>query len=282
MKRIVFMLNRQPGVVERLTFAFKMMLSGIAVSVETPKKLHMPDEHSLYITDDADTYEMLKELSTDAIVIVYEEGDMDKFKEAKYFLMDAFNTEAAYFERTYRRINKLPLEAISTKRLVLRETIEADVDEFSKIYDDPDMTRYTEGIYEDLEEERRYVREYREKVYSIQGFGIWTVVRKEDSRIIGRAGLTYREGFDNYEIGFLIGKEYQRRGYARECIEAIKDYSRREGLGELIALVMPENKPSIELLKETGFEKNSETALNGTHYQVWKTTGVASANFGML
>ena len=158
---------------------------------------------------------------------------------------------------------------IKTKRLLLRETIEADVDEFVKIYSNPEMTKYTEPLYSDPEEERKYVREYQEKVYKIQGFGIWTVIRRKDNKIIGRAGLTAREGFDDYEIGFAIGCDYQRKGYGCEAVKAILSFAKKNELGEINALVMPGNEASKALLSKVGFSKVSETVLGNTEYEVW-------------
>ena len=70
-----------------------------------------------------------------------------------------------------------------------------DVEDFYRIYADPSITRFMEGLYPDVEQEKEYVREYIEKVYTFFEFGVWTVVEKESGSVIGRAGFSYREGF---------------------------------------------------------------------------------------
>ena len=55
------------------------------------------------------------------------------------------------------------------------------------------------------------------------GFGVWTLVRKEDGAIIGRAGYSVRSGFDDVELGFLVGMDYQRQGYATEALSCVLD-----------------------------------------------------------
>ena len=62
---------------------------------------------------------------------------------------------------------------------MIRETVPGDVDAFYQIYSHPAITEYMEGLYPDVEEERQYVRDYIEKVYTFFGFGVWTVVERE-------------------------------------------------------------------------------------------------------
>lgn len=272
MKRILFLTKKVHAKrLRRLGFFLRMLLKKTKVSYKNVYKetdLTL-DKGTLYITDDLDTFNKIKSLGSEAIVLIDDEKMMESFKEATYFLMDAEATEHVYYERLYKRINDEPWEMIKTKRLLLRETIESDVDDFVKIYENPEMTKYTEALYEDPEEERKYVSEYREKVYKIQGFGIWTVIRKKDNKIIGRAGLTAREGFDNYEIGFAIGCDYQRKGYGYEAVKAILSFAKRNELGEINALVMPGNEASKRLLNKAGFLKVSDTMLGQEHYEVW-------------
>ena len=229
MKRILFLTKKKyAGLIKRFCFILRMLFKGTKVSYKEarPGELVSLKENTLYITDDKETFDRIKSLGSEAIVLIDKEEKMETFKEATFFLMDAEATEHVYYERLYKRIKDEPWVMIKTKRLILRETVEADVDEFVKMYSNPEMTRYTEPLYSDPEEERKYVAEYREKVYKIQGFGIWTVIRKSDNKVIGRAGLTAREGFDDYEIGFAIGCDYQRKGYGFEAVKAILSFAK--------------------------------------------------------
>jgi RimJ/RimL family protein N-acetyltransferase len=273
MKRILFLTKkvhanrlRRLGFIVRMFFK-KTKVSYISVYKEDDLTL---EKETLYITDDLNAFEKIESLGSEAIVLIDDEKMMEQFKSATYFIMDAEATEHVYYERLYKRINDEPWEMIKTRRLLLRETVESDVDDFVKMYENPEMTKYTEALYEDPEEERKYVAEYIEKVYKIQGFGIWTVVRRKDNKIIGRAGLTAREGFDNYEIGFAIGCDYQRKGYGYEAVKAILSFAKRNELGKINALVMPGNEASKRLLSKAGFLKVSDTTLGNEHYEVWQ------------
>jgi len=273
MKRIVFLLKTTEQKKKRMGFSLRMLLHGVKVSYLTEIEPSVVSEGTLCVVTDASFYSKIRELDTDALVCIEEPGQMDDFEGAKYFIMDPFMAEYSYYEKVYKRIRDIPWNVLSTKRLLIRETTEDDVDEFAKMYKNPEMTRYMEDLYSDIEEEKKYAREYRDRVYATQGFGIWTVVRKSDGKVIGRAGLTAREGFDELEIGFAIGCDYQRNGYATEAIRAILKYAAKNEMGLINALVMPGNEASICLLKKEGFVKVTDTKLNGTDYQVWRTQG---------
>ena len=63
-----------------------------------------------------------------------------------------------------------------------------------------------------------------------------------------------RDGYEEPELGYVIGTEYQRKGYAYEVCKGILKYA-GECLGytQVGALVHRENQASIALLKKLGF-----------------------------
>ena len=281
MKRIVFLLKSIEDIRKRGHFVAGMLIKGVGVYFEDIESLRSFPEGTLYVTDSRRSFDKLKERGIEALVYIREIGEMDEYKDARYFALDVFDTELDYFQKVYKRIHEIPWEPVSTKRLVLRETTVKDVDDFYEMYKDKRMTLYMEDLYEDIEEERKYAIEYRDKVYYTQGFGIWTVVRKSDGTIIGRAGLTAREGFSEYEVGFAIGTKYQGQGYGIEAVMGVMKYAKENDLGDLIALVMEGNERSEKLLKKAGFEPGEKTTLNGTEYVVWRAK-VANVNLVMI
>lgn len=270
MKRIVFCLKKCPSFSDMTKIRIRMIAHGVWVFFSTENDYSGPYKGSLYVTDSPALYEKIRLQKYDALAYVKDEREMDSFPNAKYFIMEPFETEYSYYERAYKRFNNIPWTPVKTKRLFLRETIESDVDTFYEMYQNPEMTKYTEKLYSDIEEEKKYVREYKEKVYDIQGFGIWTIVRRKDKKIIGRAGLTYREGFENYEVGFAIGCDFWGKGYGFEAVSGICSFARKEELGLLNALVMKENERSKKLLRKLHFTKKEETTLNGVAYEMWR------------
>ncbi|HKM33360.1 MAG TPA: GNAT family N-acetyltransferase [Lachnospiraceae bacterium] len=189
------------------------------------------------------------------------------FGGVKFLVIAEDELEPEYLERVYRRYCNLPWELLITERCLIRETIEADIDEFYEIYAHPSITRYTENLFPDREKERLYVTNYRKNVYEFYEYGIWTVVSKQTGKVIGRAGLTMREGFMEPELGFIIGASWQREGYAYEVCMSILSYGFKElGFQKVQAFTQPQNTASLGLMHKLGFQPVGSHVINGIEH----------------
>ncbi len=212
-------------------------------------------------------------------------SENEQFDRAKYVFCDIEDIDVDSFVKVYQRYAGEPWEILRTGRLLVRETTLEDVDEFYKLYEDPSMTRFMEGLFEDPEDEKRYQRDYIEKVYGLMGFGVWTLERLEDGAVIGRAGYSVRNGFDEAELGFLVGKEYQRQGYASEACRAILDYGRDIlGFDKVQTLVKEGNTVSIHMCERLGFETveavEVEENIYGKAYREGQKVALSQATYG--
>jgi RimJ/RimL family protein N-acetyltransferase len=221
----------------------------------------------LYITDDASEAKKLRNAG-EAVVVWLHGGNRDQdFSEFIFALEDPEHLEQEYIEKVYRRLKGLPWKILETERCLVRETTVEDVDAFYEIYSEPAITEHMEDLYPKVEQEKQYVKEYIEKVYTYYEFGVWTVLLKETGEIIGRAGLSMREGYAEPELGFLIGVPWQRKGYAGEVCRGILDYGwERLGFDRVQVLVEPENAPSLHLCRKLGFAGEEVLELNGRKY----------------
>lgn len=227
-------------------------------------------EEQLYITDSDEVYRRLCRQGKYALPYRHEENQEADFAGAPYVIEQMEEADYETFDLAYRRLAGLPWEILRTKRCIIRETTEEDVDSFYHIYAAPEITRYMEDLYEDREEELAYVREYREKMYAFYGYGMWTVL-KQDGTVIGRAGISWREGYDQPELGFVIGVPWQRQGYACEVCSAILNYARKElGFTRVQALVMEGNEQSAALCRKLGFTRMRTVAEDGGSYAVYE------------
>lgn len=192
------------------------------------------------------------------------EGNRDaEFSKAPFGVLSLDAVDLVYIESVYKRFYGIPWIILETDRCIIREITEEDLDELYEVYDDPAITRYTEGLYEDREEERKFIRQYIEKVYSFDGFGIWAVILKETGRLIGRAGLAWREGYDTPELGYVIGVPYQRKGIATEVCKAILSYGTSNlGFQEIRVLFEAENTASLKLCQKLGFKRDKSVILS--------------------
>lgn len=221
----------------------------------------------LYVTDCAPEAERLAAEGYPVLGCLTPDNRDAFFKGVSYLAEGFGGLDAAYLDRVYRRFAGLPWHILETRRCILRETTEEDVDAFYRIYEEPSVTRYMEPLFPDREEEIRYTREYRKNVYEFYGYGVWTVILKETGEVIGRAGLSVREGYEEPELGFVIGVPWQRQGLAWEICLAILQYGKKElGFATVQALTEPANEASKALLEKLGFTLQEECTEKNTNY----------------
>lgn len=207
---------------------------------------------NLYITDSVEKASILSANNLPVLGWLHESGDL--LPELSYVMECPEELDVLYLERVYRRFHNIPWDILETEHCLLRETTVDDVDAFYEIYSCPEIVKFTENLYPTREREVAYTEEYIEKVYRYFEFGIWTVILKETGEIIGRAGLSVREGYDLPELGFVIGVPWQGRGIASEICSAILQYGEEEfGFDRVQALVQPENAASLALCRKLGF-----------------------------
>ena len=130
------------------------------------------------------------------------------------------------------------------------------------------MTRYTEALFRDREQERHYIEDYIENIYKYFGFGTWLIHRKEDGKLIGRAGFNFRPGFEEAELGFVIGYPFWRNGYAYEVCSHLLELGRTVfEFQKVQALADAENKASVCLLEKLGFSYAEDVTVDGHVYR---------------
>lgn len=229
-------------------------------------------EQPLYVTDQAEVYTALHKKGFYVLPCLCEDNRNASFPGAPYAVEKLEELDFASLDRIYRRLAGLPWEILETDRLLVRETVVEDVDCFYRIYEEPSVTAYMEALCEDRDEEIAYIESYIEKVYAFYGYGMWTVLEKASGEVIGRAGISWREGYDLPELGFVIGVPWQGRGYALEVCEGILEYAGETlEMKKIQALVRPGNERSVRLCGKLGFKQCGETETDGkTHFLLIK------------
>lgn len=219
-------------------------------------------KESLYLTDIPKFAALLTCGDYPVLAYVHEGNRDESFKNVRYVIEGFEDVEGEYFERIWQRLTGKPWHILDTERCGIRETTVEDLDAFYELYSEPSITEYMEDLFADRQEEKAYIETYVKTVYSFYGFGMWTVVLKETGQIIGRAGISMREGFDDPELGFMIGVPWQKMGIATEVCQGILWYAKEElGFERVQALVQSGNEKSHSLLKKLGFVHEKEIDL---------------------
>mgnify|MGYP003294247599 CR=1 FL=1 len=231
-----------------------------------PEKTTLISE-TLYITDDEEIAKELMEEKANVLVWLHEDNKGQNFSCTPYAFENIEEIDFAYIERVYQRFRKLPWTICETQRCIIREMTEEDIDAIYDIYSGESITRYMEGLYEDRKEELEFMRSYIENEYTFWGYGTWLIVRKEDEKIIGRVGFNMREGFEEPEMGFVVGEKYQRQGYALECCKAALKVGKDDYEFEKVqVLVKKGNVASVQLSEKLGFMLEQEVEIEEENY----------------
>lgn len=228
----------------------------------------MKNEKTLYITDSPVCQVIALQYELPLLLYLHEDNRNSTFLPAAYAIEQIEEIEYNSLLQAYQRLVGEPWRILATKRCIVRETTTEDVDSFYEIYADPSITEYMENLYADRAQEITYIEDYIKTVYGFYGYGMWTVLTKEDNKVIGRAGISWREGYDIPELGFVIAEPYQRQGYAYEVCRAIIEYGEAVlGFTCYQAFVMVGNDISEKLCRKLGFRYSEEITLEGINYK---------------
>ncbi len=141
---------------------------------------------------------------------------------------------------------------IETERLILRTWMEADAAAFLAAFASPLVTRYL-PLAQPVDE--RFARTWIEGAMEEEdreGFSPWPVIRKSDSRLIGRCGL-HRLPDGTVEVSWMFEPDAWGAGYATEAARAVIDYGESAlHLRGVYALIDPRNGASIAVAYRVG------------------------------
>jgi RimJ/RimL family protein N-acetyltransferase len=156
-----------------------------------------------------------------------------------------------------------------TPRLAIRPLVHNDAKAMEGIFCDPEVMRYSDNGVQAPEFASIWIAKML-CCYPTWGFGMWAVVEKETSKVIGYAGLSRYSGRcepNEAEVGFRLARVHWGRGYATEAARAVCDHGLRGLLlPRIVAIVDPENLASLRVIKKIGMTFESEVTFQGyTH-----------------
>ena len=173
-------------------------------------------EELLLLTDSPEWFSLLYDRGLYVLAVYHPGNRGGAFPQARYAVEDLLSLEYTSYDEAYRRMAHLPWNILETERLKVRESTLEDVDDFYEIYQEPSITYYMEDLFPQKEAETAYMKAYIDQIYGFYGYGLWTVIHKESGKVIGRAGLSLREGYELPELGFVIAVPFQGKGYGYE------------------------------------------------------------------
>src|SRR4051794_34046763 len=153
-----------------------------------------------------------------------------------------------------------------TSRLLLRQLCSNDAEAMAGVFGDAEVMRFGDGV-RTSEWVRSWIGDWVNEYYARWGFGAWAVVEKATMRVMGYCGLSRFPGrcaAGETEIGFRLARAYWGRGFATEAALAVHDYAFVTlHIPRLIALIDPENVPSLRVVEKIGLRYEQEIMLPG-------------------
>ena len=165
------------------------------------------------------------------------------------------------------------MEEIRTSRLLLRRFRESDYDdlfEFLFQQKDDEFEGYPGITYENG-------REYLQQRVGSEEF--YAVVLVDSGKVIGNIYCGNRD-YDAKEVGYIINRNCQRKGYAEEALSAVIENAFRSGTHRVFAECDPRNTASWKLLEKVGLQREAHFRQNVWFYKhengtpIWKDTYV--------
>lgn len=161
------------------------------------------------------------------------------------------------------------MSVINTKRLLLREINEQDIDDIFEYACSPHVGSNAGWKPHESKEETLEVM----KAIFLDQDGIWGIV--ESGKLIGSVGLIKDPKRENQKVrmlGYALGDKHWGKGFMTEAVNAVLRYGLEELKLDLIsAYCYPFNERSKNVLKKCGFcyegtLKLAEKIYNGSVY----------------
>ena len=163
---------------------------------------------------------------------------------------------------------------LETARLQLRLLTPADKEALHCVLSDPiAMEHYPKPFSQEMT--HRWI-EWNLRNYQEFGFGLWAVIHKQDSVLIGDCGLTMQsvDGIAELEIGYHISRAYWGQGLATEAAIACKEYAFNVlQKDRVISWMGPANLASRRVAEKVGMRlEKTSTDRNGNPAVVYAIT----------
>lgn len=165
------------------------------------------------------------------------------------------------------------MPGVQTARLLFREVGAADYDLWLPFYQDPESTRYWEGLPREPEAACRQQFDRIFERYEMGLGGMNALIHKKLHCLVGLCGLLVQEvdGIRELEVGYSIMPEFRKMGYATEAARACKAYAFSRNLApSLISIIHTANLPSQRVAMNNGMHRDKTTIYKGNPVHIYR------------
>jgi RimJ/RimL family protein N-acetyltransferase len=170
-------------------------------------------------------------------------------------------------------MSKYLLEYQETERLLFRKVVPKDFDAWLPFYENPESTRFWEGLPKDpvkacQQQFDRIFERYEQRLG-----GMNALVLKESQIIIGLCGLLVQEVDEKWEleIGYSVLPMYWQQGFAFEAAEKCKIFARQNNFANsLISIIHIDNIPSQNVALKNGMHLSTTTTYKDNPVHIFR------------
>lgn len=153
---------------------------------------------------------------------------------------------------------------IETERLLLRTFTDHDARLIYELNKDPDVTRFTHDMVNDLAHAEEILAKKIFPQYALYNFGRWAVHLKSTLEFLGWCGLKYRSELNEIDLGYRFKKEFWGKGFATEAAYASIKYGfEKINLQRITGRAELHNTASWKVLEKCGMTYIGEQEVDG-------------------
>lgn len=153
--------------------------------------------------------------------------------------------------------------SFETERLLIIPTSEKDSKFIFELLNTPKFLKYIGDRHiNTIENAKYYIKEKMIPQLERLGYSNYTLIQKQDNQKVGTCGLYDREGLKGIDIGFAFLPEYEKKGFAFEASNRLKEAAFNEfDIKTISAITLKDNISSQKLLEKLGFTRTGTTKL---------------------
>lgn len=152
---------------------------------------------------------------------------------------------------------------IETARLRLRHYTLKDLDNLAQILSNPEVMKYSPRgpiSKDNVKQVTQETLEFFITHWKQHGFGVWAVIYKQTSQLIGHCGLNFLPNSPEVEVLYRFDQSCWNQGIATEATKASIRYGFEEvKLDHIVAITAPEHLASRRVMEKAGlkYEKDA-------------------------
>ena len=161
-----------------------------------------------------------------------------------------------------------------TARLTFRRHVAADLDDVAAMWSEPGVVAFFGGKPFNREDAWQRLTRYA-GLWALLGFGFWALHDAATGAYVGDVGYLegYRTGVPPFdgdpEIGWSLASRWHGKGLASEAVAAALDWGRPR-FRRTVAMIHPDNAPSIAVAERAGFRRYGESRYKDAPTTLWE------------